>query len=82
MDLNQILLDLVAKFPYISTVIMAVGFLRVINKPLFSLLHAYVAYTSTDADDKALDEVEQSSVYKGLLYVLDWFGSVKVGDQK
>lgn len=64
-------------YPNLSTLLAIIGFLRAINKPLFTLARAYVQSTATLKDDEKLDKIERSPQYKALLFVLDWFASVK-----
>lgn len=74
----EFIMPMVAKYPAIATVLMIVGGLRVVFKPIMSVARAYVDYTSTDSDNKKLDEIESSRVYKGLAYVLDYMASIKL----
>lgn len=76
--MEAFILSLVAKYPIASTAVMVIGTMRVVMKPLISLARAYVQSTANPADDKMLDTVEASPVMKGFLYVLDWFGSIKL----
>lgn len=65
-------------YPIISTLIFAIGLVRVVNKPIFSILHKLAAETETKRDDEILAVVEESKWYKGLSYVLDWTASIKL----
>lgn len=76
--LQGLLASALANFPGIVEVLAIVGVLRVINKPLLALLHAYTGATSSTADDALLNNMEQSKIYTGFLFVLDWLGSIKV----
>jgi len=69
---------LIGSYPITASALTIIGILRVVNKPLFSLLRAYVTVTKNEADDKALDAVEKSKLYTYLTYILDWLGSVKL----
>lgn len=83
MDLLQALLQqLVDKFPFIASVLMLIGVLRLINKPLFAFLHAFVLATPTTKDDEALNKVEQSKFYLTVVFILDWLGSIKLPEKK
>lgn len=73
---------LLQKYPMLVQVIMIIGVLRVVNKPLFTFLHAFAAATPSKVDDKIVGEIEQSKIYKMVSYVFDWFGSVKLPGQK
>lgn len=77
-DIAPIVAQLVENYPTLSTVIMVIGALRLIVKPLLAIARSVVQYTPSTADDAALDSVEQSTIMKGLLFVLDWFASVKL----
>jgi hypothetical protein len=82
MELTDLILSLVQKWPVVSTVLMVVGVLRFINKPLFSFLRTFVLATPSKKDDQILDKVESSKVYKTICYILDWFGSIKLPSKK
>jgi hypothetical protein len=73
---------LLQKYPVLIQVIMVIGILRVVNKPLFTFLHAFAAATPSKVDDKIVSDVEQSKIYKVISYVFDWFGSVKLPGKK
>jgi len=77
-SLLKFLVDLAAKYPMLSTILMVIGLLRVVNKPLFSVLKTIVASTSTKKDDELLGKVEKSYLYNMISYILDWFGSIKL----
>jgi hypothetical protein len=64
-------------YPNLSTLLAIIGFLRAINKPLFAAARLYVQNTATLKDDQELDKIEKSPQYKTLLFILDWFASVK-----
>ena len=74
--------DMLSQYPHISTVLVVVGILRIINKPLFALLHVIVQSTKSEKDDQALEKVEKSIVYKIFLFLLDWFASFKIPETK
>lgn len=57
--------------------ITVIGSLRVMIKPLRDLVHAYVNVTPSMKDNEKLSSVEESKVYKGIMYFIDWFSSVK-----
>ena len=78
MDLSSFIMELAGRFPIILSILSVIGAIRLINKPLFAFLRAFVSSTSTLKDDELLDKVEQSKVYKGISFVLDWLFSVKL----
>ncbi len=75
----EIILTFLNQYPAVATLLTIVGALRLINKPLFSLLKMYVMTTPSDSDNKALEAVEKSKAYSVFTYILDYLGSVKVG---
>jgi hypothetical protein len=74
----EVIVQMTASYPVLMTVLSVIGILRVINKPLFALLHAYVNVTETTKDNELLAKIEASSIYMGVAFILDWFGSVKL----
>ena len=74
----NLLVGLVKGHPYFSAIVMVMGVLRAINKPLFMFIHSIVDATPTDADNKFVDQVEKSQVMKAINFILDYFGSIKL----
>jgi hypothetical protein len=58
--------------------ISIIGSLRLFIKPIMSLLSAYVTFTKDEKDNLKFDEVEKGNTLKTVIYVLDWFASIKV----
>jgi hypothetical protein len=71
----------VDKYPWFATIVMVIGILRVVIKPLMSIARAIVEVTPNPKDNLKLDELEKGNVMKSLYYVLDWFASIKIGTQ-
>lgn len=63
---------------YADEFFMVIGVLRVVNKPLFTLLREYVNVTPDPKDNEILDRVEKSKFYSAFLFALDWLASVKI----
>ncbi len=78
MDVLQMFLDLVNNYPVVGQILIVVGALRLVMKPLFSIAHSVVEYTQNPKDNLVLGKVESHWAVKGFLYLLDWFGSVKM----
>jgi len=70
------------KFPIITTILLLMGMVRVVNKPLFAILHYLVLVTPWKQDDVYLDKVESSKAYKAFCFVLDWVTSIKLNPKK
>ncbi len=76
--LLNLLLPFVSANPYWSSFLLFVAGLRVIMKPLSSLLREFVKFTPGPADDIWLDKLEKSKGYAAFLYILDWLTSIKL----
>ncbi len=74
----DLILELSTKYPSLATVIMVVGTLRLLVKPLMSFLREFVQITPTHTDNAWLKRLEESKWWKAALYFLDWFGSIKL----
>lgn len=73
---------LLSDHPIVGMLLLAVGFLRVVMKPIMEIAYKYVEATPYDSDDKWLHDLEQSKGYKSFLWLLDWLGSVKLPAKK
>ena len=62
----------------VSKVLMVIGGLRVIFKPLMSLIQAVVGLSPSVKDDSILSMIIESKVYKVIAYALDWSASIKL----
>lgn len=63
-------------------VIGIIGSLRIFVKPTMSLLLAYTDFTESKDDDAKLAKLKENKIYKGLVYALDWFSSIKINPKK
>ena len=76
------LIGLAQKYPIILTIVSIMGMARVILKPLMTLLHTVVKETETTKDDTFLASLEESAVYKGIVWLLDYAISLKLPTSK
>lgn len=76
--MEAFIVDLASKFPWVLTVISVIGILRIVVKPLMSIIGGVVLATESKKDDLVFEKVENSKIYKGVIYVLDWFASIKI----
>lgn len=76
--MQQFILDLVTAHPTLSIVIVALNILRAIFKPLMTMLEAYVKATSGTKDDEILKVFEDSSIFRGLVWLVDYLTSIKI----
>ncbi len=77
----EFIVTLAQKYPWIITVLAAVGALRTIFKPAMSWLQSRVAATPDTADDARLERVQHSLWYAVLAWLLDYTASIKIGPQ-
>ena len=68
---------LAARFPLVSSLLMVIGLLRLLVKPVMAYLHARAAATEETEDDARLDRIERSWWLRALLFALDWGASIK-----
>lgn len=78
MIIAQYVMQFAAAHPILLSIFAAMGAARLIMKPLFTFLHSAAAATATTADDKIVDEVEQSGVVTAIYYALDLLFSLKL----
>lgn len=76
--MDLLILDLAQKAPVILSILSVIGLLRLIMKPVMSILKAVAAETKTDKDDLIVEKIESSAVWKGLCWVIDYVASVKL----
>ncbi len=75
---GQWLLDIVAKFPKLATLLFIVGGLRLTLKPIFSFLHTFFQGWGLTSWDQAETNFETSKAMKVIYFILDYLGSVKL----
>ncbi len=77
MDLSVIIIELIQKYPVIGSIVAVVGLIRIIVKPIMVALKTIVDSTESPKDNELLVKVEESKVYKALMFLLDYLASVK-----
>ena len=77
-QISAIILSLVSQYPIVGSILVVVGTLRLVLKPLFAAAHYYVEQTADPEDDKKLQAIEANKAVQGLFFVLDWIASVKI----
>lgn len=76
--MEQIIIDLVTKYPKIVSILAAIGTLRLVFKPVMVALSQIVVSTETKKDDELLAKVEKSKIYKAFVFALDYIASIKI----
>jgi len=75
---DAILAPLLGKYSGVAaTVLMIVGILRLIVKPVITIVEVVVSATPSKSDDEAFAKIQQGPVMKWVLYALDWLASIK-----
>jgi len=59
-------------------IIAIIGSLRLVIKPIMGLIEAYVAITPSKSDDLLPAKIMDNKIYKAVVYLLDWFASLKL----
>jgi len=77
-ELPGFLKTLTDKYSWLGTVLILVGALRVVIKPLVSAVRGYIASTPDPADDAWLAKVESSVVGKIIIWTIDYLTSIKL----
>lgn len=76
--MEAFLSNLAVQHPFVAGTCMALIIARAVFKPLMSLIHTVVESTPSTSDDEALSKFEQSKIYKGLSWVIDYLLSIKL----
>ena len=72
------IVSLATKYPYLMTVLSAMGALRLILKPTFSYVHQLLGAVNATKLDAQVTILEKSVAVTWLYYILDWIASVKL----
>lgn len=76
------ILELIAQYPVVSSILVVVGALRLVFKPVMTAIQAIVAVTPSKKDDEVLAKAEASSIYKAIVWVIDYLASIKLPVKK
>ena len=72
------LVDFTVNYPLAATLLLVIGGLRVVFKPVMALLDEYVKANCSPEEYGRLQHFEAGSVYKWLNFAFDLLGSVKL----
>ena len=59
-------------------ILSILGTLRLVIKPVMALIEVYVLITPSKDDDQLPQKIEASKAYKTIVFLLDWFASIKL----
>ncbi len=68
----------VSKNPTIAALIVFMGTIRLVMKPIVSAIMQIVDMTETKSDNEFVQKIIESKTYKAVTWVLDYVGSIKV----
>jgi len=77
-DIPSLISGLAAKQPTVAAILVVMGSCRIVMKPLLVLVHTIVDQTHSQKDEEILNKVENSKVFKTVLFVLDYLFSIKM----
>lgn len=80
--MEQLILNFAQSHPIVAAILMIIGAIRTINKPLFSWLHKLAEKGQWQWLKRTTTAIEASKWYKRFSYLLDWMGSVKLEKNK
>ena len=70
--------NLATSYPWVCTVLVVIGALRVVFKPVMTLLDGYIKDNCSAAEYAKLQNFEAGPIYKWISYALDLVGSIKL----
>jgi hypothetical protein len=62
----------------VIAILLIIGSLRVIFKPLFALAYAIASVTEDTKDDEAIKSIEEHKITKAIVFALDYIASIKL----
>ena len=72
------LLSLAQNHPWVATVLLVIGALRVVFKPVMSLMDGFVKANCSPEEYGRLQSFEAGPIYKWVNFALDLVGSIKL----
>jgi hypothetical protein len=76
--LTDTIIGLAEKYPVIASILILLGSLRLLIKPIMAGVRLWTTSTESTRDDELLDKVERSWGYTAFLFLLDWLTSIKL----
>lgn len=76
--MEELLISLVSQHPVLASILLVMGFCRSIMKPVMTIYKAYVDFTPSKEDDSFYNKVISSSLYNKVVFLLDYFASIKI----
>jgi len=80
--MELILVEMIAKYPVVMSIVVIVGSLRLLIKPVFEFLIKVADSTETQKDNELLQKVMNSKGYSVVVFLVDYLSSVKLPVKK
>lgn len=75
---RPLVVRVVQSHPWVASLLILIGSLRLLFKPIMSLVRSRIAATPTTEDDAQLQRVMSSWWYQALAWTLDFVASIKI----
>lgn len=75
---RPLVVQVVESHPWVASLLILIGSLRLLFKPIMSLVRSRIAATPTTDDDAQLQRVMSSWWYQALAWTLDFVASIKI----
>jgi hypothetical protein len=75
---RPLVVQVVENHPWVASLLILIGSLRLLFKPIMSLVRSRIAATPTTEDDAQLQRVMSSWWYQALAWTLDFVASIKI----
>lgn len=79
--LKQLIELYIGQYGWLAAFVSWVGTARLVFKPIMTAIESIIAATPSKNDDKSLEEVKASQWYYWLIFLLDYFASIKAPSQ-
>lgn len=76
--MEVMLMEMMSASPVLSMILMVMGGLRMVIKPIMMYYEKKVAESPDKADDEKLAKLKEAGWYKALAFILDYAASVKL----
>lgn len=78
MDSIEAIINCIKEYPWLTNLVMLMGALRLVFKPIFAALEKYIAETPSKVDDERWAAIKNAKGMKTFIWLLDFFASVKI----
>jgi hypothetical protein len=80
--MEQLISQILQEYPIFTKILIGMGVLRLMFKPLMTAIQNKVKMTEDDSDDKKLHKFMTSNWYVALSFILDLTTSIKIPVKK